>query len=246
MKFSSNFKTLSSIILVSSLLILFLGKEYIEKKENKILINKYDNISKIFHEKVQLLIDKKRNATLALTLALTHDNENIKKIILEDYKYDLKEVSEVLKNNTEFKNIWFHIVDKNGVSKYRSWTDKIGDNIREFRNDVDEILTNHKMISTISVGKYDITFKAMVPIFHKNEFIGFFETISHFDSLVENIKVSNKDVNALILVNEEFTKQLNNSLTKTFIQDHYIINLDIDKVLLEYIKKREYFRFSHY
>lgn len=94
-------------------------------------------------------------------MALTHDNENIKKIILEDYKYDLKEVSEVLKNNTEFKNIWFHIVDKNGVSKYRSWTDKIGDNIREFRNDVDEILTNHKMISTISVGKYDITFKKL-------------------------------------------------------------------------------------
>ena len=32
-----------------------------------------------------------------------------------------------------YKNVWFQIIDKYGISFYRSWSDKTGDNIKEFR-----------------------------------------------------------------------------------------------------------------
>ena len=34
--------------------------------------------------------------------------------------YDLNELSEKLKKYTDFKNVWFHIIDNTGVSVYRS------------------------------------------------------------------------------------------------------------------------------
>ena len=43
---------------------------------------------------------------------------------------DYKNFSSELRRTTRFKNVWFQIIDKNGNSFYRSWTDKTTDSLK--------------------------------------------------------------------------------------------------------------------
>ena len=151
--------------------IILISRYFILKKENELLTQKYSLLTKNIEEKTNFLIQSKKNATLAIALSLS-ENEKIKEIILkENYNYDLNILSEKLKKSTDFKNVWFQIIDKEGISLYRNWTSNKNDKIKKYRLDLQEVLKKPEEKSTISVGIYDITFKSMVPLYENNEFI---------------------------------------------------------------------------
>ena len=155
--------TIVTFIIISIIAIL-MTNSYLLKKENELLSKTYMTISHNIQDKVHSIIQKKKNATLALTIALSSNNNVLN--ILKNKQKDIKlnELTLLLRKETAFKNVWFQVLDEKGISSYRSWSKKKNDEMYKIRKDIIEIIKNPKIQNTISVGKYDMTFKAMVPI----------------------------------------------------------------------------------
>jgi two-component system, NtrC family, C4-dicarboxylate transport sensor histidine kinase DctB len=232
------------ILIFICLAIVLLGRYSILQKEKQLLNEKYKTTSQNFQDKANSLIQTKKNATLAIALTLSED-ERIKDILLnnESGDYNLDKLSQKMREYTNFKNVWFHIINKDGFSVYRSWTNNKNDKIKDFRLDLEELLKNPSIKSTISVGIYDITFKSMIPLYKNDKFIGVLESITHFNSITKEL-IDSHGVEPIILVNSIFTKQLkDNGFTKIFLQNQYVANLSVSKKILDYLEHKEIDKF---
>ena len=242
MKKKSKYILINFLVLVLLCFITALGgTQFILKKEKELLQEKYNSVTINIKDKINSLILSKKNATLAITLTLA-ENENIKKPILKTNEknfYDLDILSKKLRDYTDFKNVWFQIINKEGISVYRSWTKDKNDEIKLYRLDLQKILEKPQIKNTISVGIYDITFKSIVPIYEDNNFIGILEGITHFNSITKDLREID-NLEPIILVDKYFTKQLKeNSFSKIFFKDYYVPNIDVSKELLSYLEKEE-------
>ncbi|QKF65906.1 Cache sensor-containing signal transduction histidine kinase [Arcobacter venerupis] len=227
-----------ALSVLTLLISIFMGIYFILEKENQLFEKKYSNLSNNLKEKVYALINTKRNATLAMAITLA-ENPRIKEALLNRDKYDLVELSDKLKEYTDFKNVWFHLVDKDGISIYRSWTQDKFDKIKNIRMDLQILYKNPHIESTISIGKYDITFKSIVPIYHNKQFLGILEIITHFNSITKSLEDSD-NLESFIVVQKEFTDQLKeNNFSKVFLQNLYVANISADKETLKYLEKQD-------
>ncbi|MDD2291381.1 MAG: ATP-binding protein [Aliarcobacter sp.] len=225
-------------LILTTLFSIFIGIYLIFGKEKELLEKKYSNITNSLKDKVHSLIYTKQNATLTIAITLA-ENDKIKKALLNEGVYDLNELSKKLNEHTDFKNVWFHLIDKDGVSVYRSWTNDKFDKIKNIRLDLQELYKNPQIKSTISVGKYDITFKSIVPIYQNNQFLGVLDIVTHFNSITKTLKDAD-NLEALVIVEKEFTKQLKEqSFSKNFVQDYYVANVLVDKQILDYLEKQD-------
>ena len=163
------------IIILIITIVLFMSKSTANKEIESIKYSNYvtfsNNIKHTIHTEIEN--KKKINSLIAITLAkdLTLINalktNNRSLIKLEEY---IKQLDRL----TDYKNIWFQLIDKNGKSFFRSWTKKYGDDMLKARIDIKKMIDSPKVMSTISVGKYAMTFKSMIPIYDKNQFLGIF------------------------------------------------------------------------
>ena len=233
------YRTLSIItFLIISTLAITMTSNYVLEKEKELLEKKYSDIHNNINQKVNSLISKKKNATLALTITLAN-NKKVVDILKNKEGETLKNISLLLREETEFKNVWFQVISKEGISLYRSWSDKKNDAIYKVRSDLIEMLKAPKIKSTISVGRYDMTFKAMVPIYENKKFIGIIETITHFNSISRSLRKSD-NLEPIIIVNKKYSKQLKkNAFTKIFLKGHYIANLSVSKDLITYLESKD-------
>lgn len=228
------------VVILISIYILYTIFDFVNKKEALLYLEKHNNIALNYKNQRDILIDEKRNATLALTLALAKNNEKIRKFFLNNEKIDLNDLSLELKEYTDFKNVWFHLVDKNGISVYRSWVEQKDDKIVDIRKDLQEIIKNPKISTTISIGKFDMTLKAIVPVFDDNNFIGIIETITHFNSISKNLENRFKNTKTAILVEKEYFNQLkDDGFSRKFIDKYYVANMNIDEDVLNYLEKQD-------
>jgi diguanylate cyclase (GGDEF)-like protein len=182
------------------------------------------------------LIREKEEAVLLISVTIAQDH--YLKNALEGKSHarlTLSKYSQTLKENTSLKNIWFQVIDAEGKSLYRSWTEKIGDSLLEARVDISKMILNPRIISSISTGKYDMTFKTIVPIFSNNKLIGMVETLAKFNSIV--IKMQENDYKTLIVVDPKYKQQLTKAYTQTFIDDFYVASLESDKELMDLVSK---------
>jgi hypothetical protein len=210
----------------------------IEQKSIEDLVGqKYQQFNLDYRNKIEALIDEKKHASLAIALALA-DNYKIKKALIQNNHelIDLGEVSSTYKKNTDFKNVWIQIQDSEGKSFKRSWTQKRGDDLSKVRYDVKEMVAKPTVKSTVSIGKFDMTFKSMVPIYSdEKKFIGIFEIITHFNSIAKKIQEDGSQL--VIAVDKKYKKQLKFPFTKLFVGDYYIANLGADVDLIDRLKK---------
>jgi diguanylate cyclase (GGDEF)-like protein len=246
MKKNNNYFILLVFILISAS-ILYFGQTYKTHKIDEYTQQEYASLGKKLNDEIASLIEEKKNATLAL--AISYSNSDIvNHAIKTPQKANdlLKKFSLTLREETDFKNVWIQLIDHQGTVIARSWTEDYGDNLALIRDDVQSMINKPETKVTISVGRYDMTFKAMVPLFIKeNQFIGFIEVITHFNSIAEKIK--ERSFEPVILVNKKYKKQLIYPFSKTFINDNYVANKNADKTLTRYIQEKglEYFISSH-
>ncbi|MDD3835012.1 MAG: cache domain-containing protein, partial [Sulfurimonas sp.] len=158
-------------------------------KTEALINERYLEISKNMKIHLKDLITAKQDAILQISLAMSQD-QKIKNALLSKNKLNinLKEFSLKLKNNTDLKDIWFQIVDAKGRSFYRSFSDKTGDSLVKVRKDIDKMIKNPQIITSVSAGKFAISFKTMVPIYENNVFIGMFETIGMFNPILQKME----------------------------------------------------------
>jgi len=217
------------------LLIASIGYILITSKNEALIDERYLEISKNMKTHLESLIKEKQDAILQMSLAMSQD-QKIKNALLskDSLNINLKEFSLKLKNNTNLKNIWFQIVDAEGKSFYRSFSNKTGDSLVKARSDIDKMIKDPQIITSISAGKFAISFKTMVPIYENDIFIGMFETLGMFDSIIQKMQENNE--HTIMLIDKSYKDQLVYVDKTKFIQNYFIVNDKADEKLLDYIK----------
>lgn len=237
MKYISKNHLLLILYIISITLIYFTLENIKEVETEKFKEKNYENTINKTKQYLKTLILEKKNATLSIgiTLASNRDIINFLKHP-EENRVNLKSISRNLSKHTNFKNLWFQIISKEGTSLQRSWIDKKGDNLLNSRIDINEMIKNPKVMTTISTGKFDMTYKSMLPVYdEKHNFIGIVEILSHFNSISKKLK--KKGIESVFLVDKRYKKQLTHPFTKIFVGDYYVANLDADLTILRHLKK---------
>lgn len=196
------------------------------------------DIAQALSRDVATLIEEKKNATLAIALSMVQNLE------VQDLMHKGKDVASVsrdfsqrLREETDFKNVWIQLIDREGRSLSRSWTDMRGDDLAAIREDVRGMIAKPEAKSTISVGRFDMSFKSMVPIYDAEaKFAGILEVITHFNSIA--VKIREKGFEPVILIDGRYMPQITYPFSKKFVGDHYVANRNADPNLLEYIARR--------
>ena len=183
------------------------------------------------------LILKKHGETSALTYVISQD-KNIKNALkLNNNKLiSYNKLIDGLETIGNHKDIWVQVIDKNGYSFYRSWTNKIGDSVSNIRVDIAEVIKNPKPMSQISTGRFDMTFKTVIPIYSDDDiFLGIVEMISHFNSIAESL--IDKSIQPIMVVDNSYTKKFIKPFTGLFIGENYIANKNASLELMDKIKE---------
>ncbi len=219
------------------ILIIFVGYILISQKTESLTNERYLQISRNMKIHLESLIKDKEGTVLQISLAMAED-QKIKNALLsrDKSKINLEDFSLKLKENTDLKNVWFQIIDTDGKSFYRSFSDKSGDSLLEARTDISKIVKNPQIITSISVGKFALSFKTMVPIYENNKFIGIFETLARFNSIALNMDANKEHL--VILVDKSYKDQLIYVDQDRFIDNYYIANNNADEKLLQGIKTK--------
>ena len=223
------------LLLVSS----FFVWEYIhfindEKESKKVTV--YTKEASILQQKVSNMILEKQKATMAIALSMLNDETLAQNIIDDNVNDDYYEVLvEKYKDYTHYKNIWIHIIDKNHISKYRSWSPKKGDKLNYMKKSVADIFTTKRPIFTISLNKFDLVIKVTAPIVKGTEVIGLLELISHFNSIdKEMLKFG---VDSVVVLDKQYNDQLLYPFNNVFVDAHYISNLGANPLILKELKE---------
>ncbi|TLP41150.1 PAS domain-containing protein [Arcobacter arenosus] len=224
---------ISSIFL---LFLIFLSHEfyYLDKKneyEKDIHNKKSEEIIAFFNDEVE----KKFGKTFALTNLLSKDKKLIEALVKKDNSLlDYSEIIEETQNFGEYKNLWIQIIDKDGYSFYRSWTNRIGDHAASARIDIVDMIKNPRPMRGISTGRFDMTFKTMIPLYDNGKFVGIIEMISKFNSIARVLK--KYDIEPLMVVHEDYTTRFIKPFTSLFIGNNYVANLNASKSLMKKVK----------
>ncbi len=206
----------------------------IKNLTNQIYLNKSLEIKELLKEEIK----NKKKRTFALTYLISQDKKIITALENKDNNLisSYKNIIEEMGNHNEFKHLWLHVIDKSGHSFYRSWSDDVGEDVTSARVDVVSMIKNPRTIEEISTGKYDISFKTMIPLYDaKKEFIGMVELISKFNSVAQNLK--EKNIEPLIIVDKNYSKNITHPFSNLFIDDYYVANENASKDLMEMVKK---------
>lgn len=232
----ANKRLLLVLISVFIILISFFATYQIKERSHVF----YQQYAFDLQNKVQDLIDNKRKSTLAVSLALAGD-ETIKNILRNpaanaQLKTETHNLSLQLREYTRYKNVWIHVIDKQGISRSRSWSDKSGDNIVDVRLDVKKMLANPQIMETISAGIFSMSFKSMVPIKNGDGLLGIVEVITHFNSIITDL--DKEGMRTLVLLDKKYKQQLSKPISRTFVDDYYVVNFIPDPNLVNYISEQ--------
>ncbi len=242
-------------ILFIILIVSIVAHNYYYEEQKSIITNEiYLKNSITLQENFNKLIKKKQGQTAALTYVLSQDKTLINALIQKDRSLiDYSAAISGIEKFGEYKNLWVQIIDNKGYSFYRSWTNKVGDHAASARVDIVQMLKDPKPMQQISTGRFDMTFKTMLPLYNGSEFVGIIELISHFNSIAEELK--NNGIEPVMIVDKSYTKRFIKPFTGLFIDDYYVANLNASKILMQkigtngidkFLNIKEYILFENY
>ncbi len=202
------------------------------------------NYTDTIKNEINLLIKSKQTDTFILAKNFAHDKKLIATLENKQYEkmYD-DGFFTIPKSYFKYKNIKIHVVDKDGIQRYLSWTHKdLGNNILAARKDLRYLYKHPYPLSNISVGRFSIGLKGIVPIYNKkHEFLGIIETITFFNSISKKLMKDN--IHSAIIIKKRYTKQLSYSFSKIFINGYNVSNKDINPEILQILKSE---KISHF
>ena len=161
MKLRKNHYWIISVVTLFALV--YLIEFFLHHKLNNLEESYFQKLSIEMNAQLDRLIAAKKNSVLGIALTLSL-NDDIKKILQEGDANSCRNMAEqdlstLLSKFTEFKNIWIQLIDRDGISRCRNWTDNYGDSVLNVRLDVGEMINNPQIMEDISTGKYSMTFK---------------------------------------------------------------------------------------
>lgn len=229
----------SMLGVVFALLVLFIaivGQKYIADERNALLVQQYETISKTTLQKLNTHIQTKKNATLSIAISLSLNPQFQQMFEQKKVTSNIFELlSKNLQSDTDFKNVWVQLIDANGFVIARNWDKAQEENLLAVRSDLASFLASKKAQTSVSVGRHDLSIKAMIPYFDdKHRYLGHLEVITHFNSIAK--KMEAEGFQTLVLADKKYKKQLTKPFTKQFIEDYYVANSEASKSILEYVR----------
>ncbi len=245
---------MKKILLAILIIFVIINYIYYQNKIKDINNEIYKEHTQKVKNTFQELVSHKQGRTAAITYILSQDFNTIQALAKKDNTMiDYSKTIKGIEKYDHYKNIWIQIIDKDGKSFYRSWTNKIGDSVSDIRDDVASMIKNPRAMNNVSTGRFDMTFKTILPLYDDGNFIGMIETISHFNSISEELK--SMGIENVMLVDKTYKKKFIIPLTGLFIGDYYVANKDASKVLMNdikstgvdrFIRNENYFKFKDY
>ncbi len=228
------FIIVSFFAIVGITLALYYG--VVQVQAEKIRQQEYQQRALKIQDEVADIIVLKQKATLAIAIALA-SQENLQKHVQYNTipKHYFNAVIKKFRQKTLYENIWIQIIDKHGKSLYRSWTKENGDNLVKVRSDIKTVQKTKQTASYLSAGYYDLSIKAMVPILYKGEYLGIFELISHFNSIVKNFQEDGLE--SVVVATKEASKHIKHPFSKLFIGEYYVANLNAKQQFRDLLEK---------
>lgn len=193
------------------------------------------------HQVIQALIDEQKNASMTLALSLA-ENPIVRHLLQpssESHRYRKKFSNLVTNINQQrgFNNLWVQLIDIEGSSVYRSWTKKSGDSLLGVRPEIREILNHPESKQVISVGKFTLSFKSMMPVFDDDEqLVGLVEVITQFTPLTEKLK-QGYGIGSVLLTDKHYQKQLTKADSSQFLEGYYVTNDDAEADLIRLVRQ---------
>lgn len=186
-------------------------------------------------ENIARMIEQKQKSSLAIALSIANDKSLVELIKQKEIPTNYySNLMLMFQKDTLYQNIWIQLVDKDAVSLYRSWSPLKGDTLMADEDDLQNTTSTKTPFHTISVGKFDLSLKSIIPIFDHHTFIGSLNLITHFNSISKDLK--NNKIDSVVLLKKEYKKNLIYPFTKMFLDEYYIANLDAPKALRDYLK----------
>jgi len=190
---------------------------------------------------VAMAAKKKVWQTNALQVA---NNSEVKAAVLnndrEKAKSVLSQLGKVFKENTGFKNVQVHLLDKDLKSFYKSWApDKYGEKL-EHSKGYALVKKTKKSFAAMELSSKGIRLKGLFPIFDGKEFIG----IANFEGGLNSIKRTLKPYNVdfLYFMDAANLNVAKGMKSKPAIANYILNQKDTDKAFFEYVKKEAVFR----
>ena len=194
---------------------------------------------------VKQLINEQKRQTSAIATRIVVDKDFIQAVSSkQNYKVETI-IGKILFLFASKDDIWIRVYDKDMKCHYISWKSK-----PPLKNDIElkKAFKGKKILSDIEITPYDIVFKSVAPIFNENnEFCGAVEVITHFDSISKILK-NTQDIDSIIIINKNYTKELIHPLSNSFIDGYNIADRKANKEIYNLLKKYgvNYFIRKHY
>ena len=190
---------------------------------------------------VAMAAKKKVWQTNALQVA---NNWQVKKALLEkDRKRAnkvLKQLGKVFKENTGFKNVQVHLIDKDLHSFYKSWApDKFGEKLAHSKGYA-LVKSTKKSFVAMEMSSKGIRLKGLFPILDGTKFMG----IANFEGGLNSIKRTLKpyDIDFIYFMDDAFLNIAQGMGKKPRLSNYILNQKDVDKEFFEYINKPGIFK----
>ena len=218
------------LILLSIVLVSFLANMYYKNDIKRLQDKSYTHKSKEIIEESKLYIETKQ-ANIANITYLLSLNSNVKNVLLNNQKdqFSFDQVLKGFHNIEEYENVKIQIIDKNGITQYKSWKSSLNT-----INDILEIIKEPKIMNHITTDQTGLVFKSIVPIYEQELFIGVIEVTSNFSSVVNHLTQNNNK--SIISISSVESIKINQPSTTNFIDESYIITSKDSLILNEFLK----------
>ncbi|MDY0116620.1 MAG: diguanylate cyclase [Sulfurimonadaceae bacterium] len=208
--------------------------DFLKLERERLESEAYQKTSVEMKQNLEQMILVKQKSTTAIALSIANDKEFIHNVALKNGdSFNYSKLIENFRTHTLYKNIWIQIMDKDANVLYRSWTKEHGENLLAIRQDLQEVIENHKIVSSVSPGRHNLSLRAIVPLIYEDKLVGMLEVISHFNSISKSLMQT--QIESIVVLKKEFKKQLVHPVTHLFIGDYYVANLDASHSLMEYL-----------
>jgi diguanylate cyclase len=185
---------------------------------------------------VSRLISQQRILTTLIAQALANSNNLGRDLVNNNiHRTYFSDLITNLKTDSIYKHIWIQVVDKHLHSVYRSWSKHTGDDLSKIRKDLQRVKRTKKRINSISVGRFTISIKAMVPILKNGKLIGVIEVVSHFTPIVRQLDKSS--ISSIVLVDKQYQKRLLYAPKDQFLDGYFIADTNMPRHVIDLLQK---------
>jgi methyl-accepting chemotaxis protein len=147
-----------------------------------------------------------------------------------------QKLSNAYKENTNYKGIKFHFIDRDMKSYVRSWDfDKYGDDLSSI-DEIKDVVQNGATVNSWIVGKSGFQLRTIVPVYDESQRVG---ALSLAQGVGSVSRAYAKDgVKYILLIDESIAKKSESILKNTKISNFYLPNDKwFSKELIEFTKK---------